>query len=205
MPFEPNRLLNLSIDWNTTGIPYPAEDHLHGSRNFGFRSLKGRTKECVHIPEAEDDSRLAAALERLNAWATAFFTSGCEKCYNYRDGEARPIGYIQFCFNSIESAKSATSYFELYHGLYEMMRTDRYESEVGFLWNLSRTSFNERGVSGYSASVFLQAFGYLPEELALEKWHRAIDYLVAYLCQWPDPGPAHFYPRVTDAGVKAAD
>jgi len=205
MPFEPNHLLDFSIDWNTKGIPYSAEDHPHGSRNFGFRSLKGCTKECSQIPEVQDDSSFAAALERLNGWETAFFSSGCEKCYNYNDGKARPIGYVEFCLNSIESAKSATSYFKLYHGLYEKMRADRYESGVGFVWNLSQTSFNECGVSGYSAAVFMQAFEYLPESLALANWHRALDYLVTYLCQCPDQGPAHFYPRVTNAGVDAAD
>lgn len=193
MPFAPNPLLNFSIDWNTKGIPYPAEDHPHGSRNHGYLALKGRPELCSQVSEAQDDPKLVIALKRLNAWSTAFYTSGCEKCSNEREGHARPIGYVEFVFNSVNSAKSTLQYFELYHGLYKRMRAHRYESEVGFLWNLCPTSFNDHGVSGYAAAVFLQSFGRRPIALAIDAWHRALDYLVSFLCEWPDPGPPYFY------------
>ena len=202
MSFEPNQLLNLSIDWNTKGIPYKAEEHPHGSRNHGYSPLKGRLEECTRIPEAQDEPSIVAALQRLNAWPTAFFTSGCETCYNARDGQARPIGYVEFSFNSIEKAKSVTSYFELYCGLYEKMRADRYENTVGFLWNLSPTRFDDHGERGYSAAVFLQSFGYMPTSIALGDWHRSLEYLVAYLCAWPDPGPPYFYAPVNSGDAR---
>lgn len=209
MPFKPNPLLNLSIDWNTKGIPYPAEDHPHGSRNHGYTALKGRIHLCSQIAEARDDPKMVATLQRLNTWNTAFYTTGCERCFNEREGYARPMSYVEFVFNSVNSTKSVMPYFELYHGLFKKMRADGYVSEVGFLWNLSPTSFNDRGESGYAAVVFLQSFEYSPVALAVDAWHRALDYLASHLCEWPDAGPPYFYapeevePKSTRAGSRS--
>src|SRR5262245_28811675 len=105
MMFEPNPLLNFSIDWRSKGLPYPPENHQHGSRNHGFTPLKGRPDDCLQIVEAADTPQLGAALARLNKWETAFFTTGCEKAFNTQQELARPIGYVEFCFNSVAQAK----------------------------------------------------------------------------------------------------
>lgn len=116
-----NPYLNLSLSWPGKEIPYPGEDRGDGHRNHGFIPLKGRPPGSVQIPEAVDEPQLAEALWRLNGPATSVFTVGCEKCYNIRDDEARPIGYVEFALNSIEAVQKRTSYFEAFASLYDEM------------------------------------------------------------------------------------
>ena len=78
---EPSNLY-LTIRNRLKAIPYGSGDRPDGSRNHGYKRLKGNTELAATIPEAQDIEALRHALVRLNHSDTAFFTVGCERSFN---------------------------------------------------------------------------------------------------------------------------
>ena len=175
------------------GIPYEPEDRGVGDPNIGFSPLKGRPKDSVQIPEACNEPGLLDALQRLNAPKTAFFTSGCEKCYNQRGGKERPIGYMEFVHNSIAMARDKNTYWQILQGLDDEMTTEAYDLPVDFEFIVSPTQFNDHFIDGYSAAVYVRHCDYLPYKIARRRWRQALGFLTTFLCSRPIGPAPHFY------------
>lgn len=92
-------ILFLSIRNRLKSIPYGASDgeRPDGSKNFGFKRLKGNREITESIPEAKDSETLQRALGRLNDVGTAFFTVGCEKSYNTHEKGFLGSGVFRIC------------------------------------------------------------------------------------------------------------
>jgi hypothetical protein len=80
----PESKLILSIRNRGKAVPYGGadEDRPDGTRNCGFKNLKGKPEEVDSIPEARDNPSLKNALLVVNGTDTPFFTMGCEKSCN---------------------------------------------------------------------------------------------------------------------------
>jgi len=175
------------------GIPYMPEDRGDGNPNIGFCPIKGRPEMSIRIPEACDEPGLLDALQRINASHTAFFTSGCEKCYNRLGVKERPVGYVEFIHNSIEIARDENTYWQLLTDLDNQMNTNRYSLPVAFEYIVSPTRFNDHFIDGFSAAVYVRYCGYATYRLARRKWREAFSFLTTFLCSIPAGPPPLFY------------
>jgi hypothetical protein len=175
------------------GIPYEPEDRGDGNPNIGFRPLKGRPQDSNSIPEARNEPALLYALTRLNEVCVPFFTSGCEKAYNLRGVQARPIGYVEFVHNSIAASRAEDYYWELARELEQAMTETRYELPVEFEYIVSPTRFNDHGFDGFSAATYVRSCGYLQYRVARRLWRQAVHYLTDFLCARPQATPPLFY------------
>lgn len=65
-------------DWGPS-VPYPPADHEDGTRNNGYRSLKGNEQAVYAIPEAQGCPALQRFLVQLNRLESPVETVGCEQ------------------------------------------------------------------------------------------------------------------------------
>lgn len=178
---------------NLKGIPYETEDRGDGNPNVGFMPLKGKQKDSRRVPEASNEPGLLDALKRLNDPRSAFFTSGCEKCYNVRGGLERPIGYVEFVHNSMVMARDEDTYWTLLEGLDNHMVETGYALPVHFEYIVTPTQFNAHGFRGFSVAVYVRLTSYMSYKIARNRWRQGLGFLTSFLCSIPPGDPPLFY------------
>jgi hypothetical protein len=180
---EPNNLL-LTIRNRVKSIPYGGGDagRSDGSKNFGFKRLKGNKELAESIPEAQDSEALKRALVRLNDPSAAFFTVGCEKSYNTHEKGFWVRGYLEFAFNFVELVSGAQNYFKLFFEF--NTSTTRIVSDLPkaqFEFQPEGGQFHDGPATGYSVSVWVNTSLCVTREESIGEWGKALSLLVDFL------------------------
>jgi hypothetical protein len=178
-----DKLAFLTIRNRAKSIPYPEANRPEGSRNHGYKRLKGRPDLVSDIPEADWES-IATALARLNGWNSAFFSVGCEKAVNKHNGEFWVRGYLEFAFNYIEAASDAAHYFPLFFHFHRLLQSTRV-SKCRFEFELEGAIFLDGPAEGYSVSVWIDTGIYKSELEAEQTWAQGLTLLADFLCAVP--------------------
>jgi hypothetical protein len=165
----------LAIEQRSKAIPYETEDRKDGTKNSGFRALKGATKEAIlDIPEAQDCPVFAEALIALNAAETPLFTVGCEKSLNRRQHQFWKRGYLEFSYNYAELVKDAVPYFTLFFHFDRATREFVSSRSVQFLWELQQARFEDANVDGFTCCVWITAGDFPTATKCEEAWDEAV-------------------------------
>ncbi len=170
----------LTIRQHLKGIPYGAGNHPDGSRNHGFRRLKGHPDLVSSIPEVTGWNAIADALRYLNAWETPFFTVGCEKAINQHEGKYWARGYLEFAFNYVESVVDAASYFPVFFHFNRALHSEQ-PSRCSFEFELEGAHFLDGPVDGFSVTVWINTPLCPDEATAKAEWSNALAFLVRFL------------------------
>lgn len=165
------------------GIPYGPVDRGDGHPNHGFKSLKGKPEEAALIAEVRDNKVLRAALVRINARDTPFFTIGCEKKFNHEHGVFWARGFLEFAFNYPELAADAQNYFKQFYDFNFHLFDEKFDEPVQFSWELEGAAFRESGTNGFSACIWITTKDLSDEAETRRVWEKAVRFLTDYLAQ----------------------
>ncbi len=174
----------LTISARGKGIPYPGvADSEEVSTHYGFRPLKGRPDEAAAIHEVQDDVPLRNVLIAFNDHSTGVFTVGCEKSFNYEEGEGHwAKGYVEFAINDKALVGDAQNYFKIFFVFNKFMREHRFDQPVDFHWKLEPATFTDAGVDGFTASVWVTVCPQDTPERVRELWAAALSFLTDVVC-----------------------
>jgi hypothetical protein len=86
-------------------VPYPSVRHEDGSRNHGYRRVKGDPDAVLHIPEVADWPEFGRFLITVNHAASPIESVGCEKCFSpigpSDDATVRLGSYVDLIFTDL--------------------------------------------------------------------------------------------------------
>lgn len=187
--------LYLAIQNRSKGIPYGAGDHPDGSKNHGYKRLKGNKELALLIPEAQDTDALRNALVRLNDPITAFFTVGCEKSCQATGSGFSVTGYVELAFNFIELVADPQYYFQLFFAFHgAIFQSSAETSKAKYLFELAPAHFLDGPANGFTVAVWISTLPLQIREEALHEWGQAVLVLVDFLESVPlRPGFSPIY------------
>jgi hypothetical protein len=177
----------LSLNHALKTIPYGGigEVREDGDANYGFKDIKGDNALLFSIPELKSDSALMTLVRAINAPQTGIFSVGCVSDSVEKDHHFRNSGYIEFSFNSASYIADASNYFPLFFEFERLLDDKEFSVKVEFNWELQPATFIEKGISGYTCTIFLNTY-YSETKLAAQKaWIETLDVLSEYLGSIP--------------------
>lgn len=160
--------INISETDTVFQVPYGLHNS-EGTQNYGFVDLKAQPALVAVLPECLGWPETRELLEAINAPATPYMTLGTDQgCSPSDQPELRATltSYVDLCFADVErNAKEAVR--ELAEGLHArmsgMLQTASNELELTLFLNvtleLQPTKFRDKGVDGWSLTVWLTAAG----------------------------------------------
>lgn len=197
MPTGYRNYLSLKQEYKT--IPYGGSGNVRedGDANYGFKDLKGNNKLIDKIPELKRDPALMELIRVINSQQTGIFSIGCVSDIYEDDAEDkhhfRHSGYIEFSFNSIAHIADAAHYFPLFFNFERLLIDKSFDVKVEFNWVLQPATFIDKGVSGYTCSIFLNTY-FCETKVAAEKsWKETLDLLGQYLSKIPNDYPDYLF------------
>ncbi len=149
-------------------VPY-GPFNSQGTQNYGFVDLKARPDLIAALPECLGWPETRELLEAINAPASPYMTLGADQGYSQGDQpefRANLTSYVDLCFAAVErNAKESVR--ELAEGLHarmsDLLQTASNELQRSLFLNvtleLQPTKFRDRGVDGWSLTVWLTAAG----------------------------------------------
>lgn len=180
---EQNSLF-LTIRNRLKSIPYGATDgeRPDGSKNLGFKRLKGNREMASSIGEAQDSETLKRAIVRLNDVSTAFFTVGCEKSYNTHEKGFWVRGYFEFAFNFVELVSDAQNYFKLFYEFNNSMaHLATGLPKAQFEFQLEGAEFHDGPATGFSLCAWINTSLFPTRDESVDEWGKALSLLVDFL------------------------
>ncbi len=193
MPTGYRNYLSLKHEHKT--IPYGGSGGVRedGDANYGFKDIKGDNRLLNTIPELERDPALMTLIRAINTPQTGIFSIGCVSD-SYEDKHRfRHSGYVEFSFNSVAHIADAGHYFPLFFNFERLLNDKDFVVKVEFNWALQPATFIDKGVSGYTCTIFLNTY-FSETKLAAEKaWKEALDVLGQYLSGIPNEHPDYIF------------
>lgn len=171
----------LTIERRSKAIPYPAEVRDDGTKNLGFRDLKGIDAANLDIPEANDSPAIRDALLAINQSQTPFFTVGCEKSLNEYQGKFWKRGYLEFSFNHAKLIADAAHYFPLFFHFSFAAHEFVLKRPIQFMWELQAARFTQADATGFSCCVWVTNGDYKTAEECERDWDEGLRLLTKFL------------------------
>src|SRR5579864_3127595 len=174
--------IHLTIRYRSKGIPYGGGDRPEGSKNHGYKRLKGQCELAATIPEAQDMEALRSALVRLNDSKTAFFTVGCEKSCDKYEGGFSTGGYIELAFNYVELVLNAQCYFKIFFDFTKLINDSGPQaSRTRYIFELAPAHFFDGPADGFTLAVWIRTPLFKTREEATSAWGESLSALVQFL------------------------
>lgn len=183
----------LSIRDGYKGVPYGRSDERpDGSKNHGFKSLKGNLNDIAAIPEAYDVPALKNALTVLNDPASIFFTVGCEKAFGETHSGHWVNGYLELAFNYVELLADAQFYFKVFFAFNQWYWKLEPKPSVRYNFELQAAHFLKSNTDGMTLTVWIGTGVSATKEAAQNEWEQGLDPVVGFLRQQIVPPESHY-------------
>lgn len=183
MSADKNYILFLTIRDYDKVVPYPGIQHA-SSRNYGFINVKSKPEEAAKIVEAQDSEALKDAIVRINHADTPFFTIGCEKAFNQKDGIFWTRGFIEFAFNFCELVGDAQAYFPPFFHFNNRLLNTKFDLRVSFEWQLEGNFFKDGNCNGFSCVVWITTGDCLTDGESRKIWETSVRIVADHLAEW---------------------
>ena len=193
MPTGYRNYLSLKHEHKT--IPYGGNGEVRkdGDANYGFKDLKGDNHLLNTIPELTHDPDLMKLIRAINTPQTGIFSIGCVSDSYEDNHHFRHSGYVEFSFNSVSHITDAGHYFPLFFNFERLLNDKNFVAKVEFNWSIQPATFIDKGVSGYTCSIFLNTY-FSDTQLAAEKvWKETLEILGQYLSAIPNEYPDYIF------------
>ncbi|MCW8929411.1 MAG: hypothetical protein OQL19_04125 [Gammaproteobacteria bacterium] len=193
MPTGYRNYLSLKHEHKT--IPYGGigEVREDGDANYGFKDIKGNNKLLDTIPELKRDPALMTLIRAINAPQTGIFSVGCVSDSHEDKHHFRHSGYIEFSFNSVAHIADAGHYFPLFFNFEQLLNDKDFVARVEFNWSIQPVTFIDKGVWGYTCTIFLNTYFSDTKLAAKEIWEETLDVLNQYLSTIPNDHPDYIF------------
>ena len=185
----------LSLKHEQKTIPYGGigEVREDGDANYGFKNIKGNNSLLNTIPELERDPALMTLIRAINTPQTGIFSVGCVSDSHEDNHHFRHSGYIEFSFNSVSHIANAGNYFPFFFNFEHLLNDKGFVNKVEFNWALQPVTFIDKGVFGYTCTIFLNTYFSESKLIAEKVWKETLDVLGKYLSSIPNNYPDYIY------------
>ncbi len=175
----------LSIRDRGKGIPYGPGDRSDGTRNHGFRLLKGHPEASAEIPEILEDCHLRALLVAANDAQTGVFTVGCESAPVAEAAGFRRTGYVEFAVDDRTVIGSYETYFRLFFHFDRVWKREAKDLQAVLNWELQPAHFYETDVVGVTCAVVINMEFFPSQDEADRCWGQCLNLLAGFLDEIP--------------------
>ena len=132
-------------------------------------------------------------IRAINTPQTGIFSIGSVSDSHEDKHHFRHSGYIEFSFNSVTHIADAVNYFPLFFNFERLLNDKEFVFKVEFNWVLQPATFIDKGIWGYTCTIFLNTYFSETKSEAENVWKETLDLLGKYLSSIPNDHPDYIF------------